>query len=150
MDIRRLEEKDLQEALDLVWQVFSQFEAPEYGEEGIKTFWDFIQIDPMLQRLRNGDILFYGCCENSTLVGVLAAKSGHISLFFVKSDCHGRGIGRALFHKHLQSAVEKGIRSITVNSSPFAVPIYKKLGFAKTSEEQTINGIRFTPMAYSV
>ena len=36
----------------------------------------------------------------------------------------------------------------TVNSAPYAVDIYRHLGFAETGPEQTINGIRFTPMAY--
>lgn len=38
---------------------------------------------------------------------------------------------------------------ITVNSSPYAVKIYKHLGFVPTAEEQTVNGIRFTPMKYN-
>ena len=37
---------------------------------------------------------------------------------------------------------------ITVNSSPYGLGFYKKLGFVPTEEEKTINGIRFTPMIY--
>lgn len=35
---------------------------------------------------------------------------------------------------------------MTVNSSPYAVPVYEKLGFHATGSEQTVNGLRFTPM----
>ena len=35
---------------------------------------------------------------------------------------------------------------MTVNSSPYAVPIYHKLGFKDTGSEQVVNGLRFTPM----
>jgi len=35
---------------------------------------------------------------------------------------------------------------MTVNSSPYAVDIYRRLGFHAISEEQLTDGIRFTPM----
>jgi predicted GNAT family N-acyltransferase len=35
---------------------------------------------------------------------------------------------------------------IEVNSSPFAVGIYEKLGFIRVSDEQLKNGMKFTPM----
>ena len=37
---------------------------------------------------------------------------------------------------------------ITVNSSPYAVEIYRKLSFVDTNTEQTVNGMRFTSMRY--
>ena len=39
---------------------------------------------------------------------------------------------------------------MTVNSSPFAVEIYQKLGFHALSGEQLADGIRFTPMKYTI
>jgi len=35
---------------------------------------------------------------------------------------------------------------MTVFSAPFAINIYKSLGFEATDTEQISNGIRFTPM----
>jgi hypothetical protein len=35
MDIRKITEENLQEALELVWKIFQEFEAPEYSQEGI-------------------------------------------------------------------------------------------------------------------
>lgn len=37
---------------------------------------------------------------------------------------------------------------LTVNSSPYAVPVYYKLGFCDVDKEQVVNGLRFTPMEY--
>ncbi|MBU9737013.1 GNAT family N-acetyltransferase [Diplocloster agilis] len=37
-----------------------------------------------------------------------------------------------------------------LNSSPYAVPIYKKLGFRNTDTEQLMNGIRYTPMKINI
>ena len=36
----------------------------------------------------------------------------------------------------------------TVNSSPYAVPVYHKLGFIDMDSEQLSDGIRFTPMKF--
>ena len=36
----------------------------------------------------------------------------------------------------------------TVNSSPYAVPIYHKLGFVDTNTEQLASGMRYTPMKF--
>ncbi len=36
----------------------------------------------------------------------------------------------------------------TVNSSPYAVPVYHKLGFIDMVSEQLADGMRFTPMKF--
>ena len=39
-------------------------------------------------------------------------------------------------------------KAITLNSSPYGLPFYQSLGFHETDAEQTVNGIRFTPVKY--
>ncbi|MDY2593744.1 MAG: hypothetical protein SOW34_02310 [Oliverpabstia sp.] len=38
LPVRRLYPEEIQSALDLCWEVFLQYEAPEYSEEGIQEF----------------------------------------------------------------------------------------------------------------
>ena len=40
--------------------------------------------------------------------------------------------------------------NITVNSAPFAIGFYHKIGFKDTGKEQTVDGIRFLPMQLSI
>ena len=142
IEIRPLVQADLPQALALVERVFMAFEAPEYSAEGIQTFLSFLQDADALAALR-----FYGALDNGTPVGVLATRGGsHIALFFVDAAHQGRGIGRALFET-AKSACSVG--RMTVNSSPYAVEIYRSLGFSPLSDEQVRDGIRFTPMQYS-
>ena len=48
-------------------------------------------------------------------------------------------------------AVENpALDALTLNSSPYGLPFYLALGFIPQSEEQEINGIRFTPMKYII
>lgn len=46
-------------ALDLVWQVFLEFEAPEYSDEGIQEFKNFIDINSIEQKIDKNEMLFW-------------------------------------------------------------------------------------------
>ena len=49
MEIRKIENKlEIQRALELIWETFLQFEAPDYSEEGIKSFKNFIDDEAMV------------------------------------------------------------------------------------------------------
>lgn len=142
MEIRKLYENEIDLALDLTWSVFKQFEAPDYSKEGIKEFYNSIHNEEWLAMLE-----LFGAFKKNELIGVIATRNGgsHIALFFVRGDYHKQGIGRRLFERVLQ---ENQVDILTVNSSPFAVLVYQKLGFEDTAPEQVTNGIRYTPMVY--
>ena len=46
----------LEEALALVWDVFSTFESEELSQEALDEFWSRIDYEYMLQRAGDGDI----------------------------------------------------------------------------------------------
>ena len=144
MLVQPLPKEDLQIALDLVWRVFLAFEAPDYSEEGVQTFYSFLQSDEELEKLR-----FYGAYEEDALIGVLATRGedgAHIALFFVDAAWQGRGVGKSLF---LFAREQCRSERMTVHSSPYAKNIYEHLGFSAVSGEQLSNGIRYHPMQYS-
>ena len=77
---------DLKQALELVWRVFLEYEAPFYTKQGIDTFHSFISdIDKM------NLLTFYGMYDKNKLIGVIATRNNgnHIALFFenVLDDC---------------------------------------------------------------
>lgn len=131
----------------MVWEVFCRFEAPEYSEEGVAEFRSFLNNEEEI-----GKLDFYGAFDKvSDIVGVLAMrKPSHISLFFVKSEYHRQGIGRQLFEKMLSDYQLQGIGMFTVNSSPYAVEVYRKLGFEPIGDECITNGIRYAPMKMEI
>ena len=143
MEIKKITSGGLPEAMELVWDVFQEFEGPDYSEEGINEFkWT---IDRQVESMT---FEMYGAFENDTLLGIIATRNEgcHIALFFVDKVHHGLGIGRKLF-EHILPLCQNS--SITVNSSPYAADIYRKLGFNDTDTEQLTNGIRYVPMQYT-
>ena len=139
---RPLLSDEIPDAIDLIWEVFLKFEAPTYSEEGVRAFRASLD-DPV----RTVSLRWYGAFENGHLVGTLCMREPqHIGGFFVKEAYQGNGHGRRLFERMKQDYV---IKEFTVNSSPYAVPIYHKLGFCDTGKEQTVDGLIFTPMKYA-
>jgi GNAT superfamily N-acetyltransferase len=149
MEIRTLDAQDITAAMELVWQVFSEFESPDYSEEGSATFKAFIEEPSNITgKMAIGELHLWGAFDGTKIVGVIAIRPPlHISLLFVDKAYQRKGIARKLFETVISDRVITGEHtSITVNSSPYAVEIYCHLGFVATDEEQTKNGLRFTPM----
>lgn len=146
--IRLLMDPELEQALDLVWKVFLQFEAPGYSVEGVLEFKSFIEPQAIRERIKNEGFLIWGCFISGKIVGVIASRPpSHISLLFVDPAYQRKGLARALFDMLFAYYQEySDCREITVNSSPYAVEVYRRFGFKETDSVQTFNGILFVPM----
>lgn len=149
-NIRPLREAEIPAASTLVRRVFAEFEAPDYAQEGIDVFHRFIAPEALTEQFRTGALKLWGAFRQDTLAGVAAVRNrSHISLLFVDASCHRQGIARALFNVVRDFCrTDPAISRITVNSSPYAVEIYRRLGFFATDAERVTDGIRFTPMTY--
>ena len=134
---------------DLVLRVFDQFVAPDYPEQGVQEFRSYITPEQLIERyIGDHDVLVARHAEK--ILGVIEIRQyHHISLFFVDADFHNQGIGKVLFQRAIALCKEKlsELSQISVNSSPYAVPVYRKLGFRETEEEQFKNGMRYQPMS---
>ena len=139
MELRMLNEKEKPAAMALCWQVFLQFEAPDYPPEGVAAFRSYIDDEKAVQALT-----VLGAFDGMELTGVLAAEGNHVALFFVDPAYHRRGVGRALLKRLLD---ERQNATLTVNAAPYAVEIYRRLGFYPTDQERLApDGIRYRPM----
>lgn len=136
-------------ACRLVTDCFNEFVAPDYCDEGVEEFLKYVNPVSMQVRLTQGSFILIAT-KNDVFTGIIEIQSNsHIALLFVMKQYQMRGIARRL----LQLAIgkcrrkDKKIDKIDVNSSPYAVKIYEKLGFTKTNTEKLLNGIRFVPMS---
>ena len=142
VSIRKLSAEERASAFDLAWRVFSEYESPDYSKEGTLEFKKCLHDEEYL-----AGIEYYGAFDGDRLIGLVGIRSDrkHICFFFVDGKYHRQGIGTRLFKAVCQEYPDQ---TITLKSSPYGVPFYHALGFEDTDKEQTVNGIRFTPMRY--
>jgi len=147
LEIRILKDEEIGKALTLVWKVFQDEIAQSYTEEGVQEFLRFIDYNFMKDLSNRGEIIFWGAFEEE-LIGTLAVRTdGHISLFFVKSEYQGLGIGKILFQMMYNYCVkELKVNKITVNSAPQSVIKYIHMGMRQAGDAEEKNGIRSVPM----
>lgn len=146
--VRPIFKSEWEEAMQLAWDTFILFEAPEYSKEGIKNFKNFVR-DPILKKMyEEGKYIVIAAFINGLMVGMIGVRNEtHISLLFVDSEYHRRGIARKLMYKAFETVFsEFNKREMTVNAAPFAIGFYHKIGFIDTNVEQLTDGIRYTPM----
>ena len=152
--IRKITADEVDCAMALALEVFMQFEAPDYGPAGVETFKkDIVENPEYLENARKGTCPIYGGFDGETLVALIGMRSKtHINLVFTRTEYHRRGIARAIFNYLLQDVTQEdpSLEALTLNSSPYGLPFYLSVGFVPQGEEQTMNGIRFTPMKHII
>lgn len=151
--IRKITSDEVDSAMALALEVFMEFEAPDYGPAGVETFKrDIVENPEYLENAKNGLCPIYGAFDGEKIVALMGMRSSktHINLVFTKKEYHKKGIARAIFEYLLNDVVKENptLEALTLNSSPYGLPFYLAIGFIPQSEEQTMNGIRFTPMKY--
>ncbi|WP_022819889.1 GNAT family N-acetyltransferase [Fusobacterium russii] len=138
--IKELFGKEKKEGLDLARQVFKNSKDGTYTDEGYKTFCNFTTMIETSNLYK-----MYGLFKNDILIGIISTtedKSG-IKLFFIEKEYQGKGFAKLLMNVILENNENS---CITVNSSRYAVPIYKTFGFEAVDIEQKKEGLYFTPM----
>ena len=152
--IKAIGKEDLKQALDLVNDVFSEFVAIDYSEQGNNTFQDYLKnkYEEFSADLETGHKKAWGYYQDGKIIGVIATRDiSHIALMFVDKHHHRKGIARQLFDTVLEELKGNSeVTQITVNSSPYAAVAYERLGFVKTGKQQEKDGIIFIPMARSL
>ena len=154
-EIRKINSSEAEEALDLAREVFLQFEAPDYPSEGTETFLrDIVQNDDFREKCRQGICPVYAAFDAGKMIGIIGMRANktHINMVFTKKAYHRQGVATSIFRYLLADRLREDpdLKEITLNSSPYGKPFYLHLGFVPLSAEQQMDGIRFTPMKYTI
>ncbi len=149
-----IKEEELPATLDLVKKVFDEFVGIDYEQEGIESFYNFINLESIRTRIKSQNmiILVARTTENLIIGMVAISAENHISLLFVDKRFHRKGIGKNLlkFAIDICKYNDEEIEKITVNSSPCSVAFYHNCDFEDLASMQKEDGIEFTPMAYYI
>ena len=131
---------------ELVSQVFNEFVAPNYGQEGIEEFFRFAEPEAMKERMQSGGFVLV-VHQNDALTGMLEFfPPDRIAMLFVAIQ--HQGIAKELLTEAIRKvrAMNPDLSKLTVHSSPYAEPIYLKLGFNKIGHVRTERGITYIPL----
>jgi GNAT superfamily N-acetyltransferase len=149
---REIQSGEEAEVCLMVIDCFNEFIAPCYSDVGIMEFLKYVVPDRMLYRLAQGTFIIVALIDELIVGAIEIHSNAHIALLFVKKEYHRIGIARKLLELAIGKCrqTKSDINVIQVNSSPFAVPVYEKLGFVTTNTEQVLNEIKFTPMVLNL
>jgi GNAT superfamily N-acetyltransferase len=145
---RRMAEGDEGETSALIRRSFEKYIAHAYTAEGLADFLKNTTPEALAARRARGQTVILALVGGG-IVGVIAVRDGnHISLLFVDESLHRRGVAGRLVSMALAESrnADPSLCDFTVNSSPFAVSFYEKMGFRRTGPEQFMRGMRVTPM----
>lgn len=144
---RKMRSGEESQVFDLVNAGFDEYVLPDVTPEGAKEF--FRAAREMIHDRPPGHFILVAESKGGIKGMIDARNNRHICLFFVAKAFQGKGIGRGLLEQAAAECVrnDPGVSEIEVNSSLFAVKIYKKLGFTESNHEQLVNGIRFVSLS---
>jgi GNAT superfamily N-acetyltransferase len=138
--------------INIVSEVFNEFVAPQYSEEGITEFYKYANTAALAERSKENHFTVIAELNNNPVAIIEVRNNNHVSFFFNKAKYQRKGIGRELL-KYAVGVCKKNnptIQKITVNSSPNATKAYEKMGFTIDGEEQCVHGIKFVPMSLNL
>ena len=100
MQICKMRGRQINQALELIRKVFDECDKEDYEDMGILSFYHFIRREQIEERVKSGEMVFFGAYEESELVGVIAMREGfHVSLLFVEKKRQRQGIGKKLIRR---------------------------------------------------
>lgn len=132
----------------LVTRVFNEFVAPDYSDDGVEEFFKYVEPNSLLERSQEDHFVLVALLLKE-IVGMIEVRVySHISLLFVDKRFQKIGIGKELLRKSLEICFshKPGLLQVSVNSSPYAMEVYRRLGFRQKGPRQTVKGICFDPM----
>lgn len=149
-EIRFARRDEWEDAIELAWKTFLEFEAQDYPQEGTRNFQDFITDERLRQQFLFGNYQLITAFEGQKMIGMITLRNEmHISLLFVDRHYHRHGVGRLLVRKMAAYVRDElGKQKITVNASPYGLPFYHRVGFRDMGPEMQQDGIIYTPMEY--
>jgi GNAT superfamily N-acetyltransferase len=125
--------------------------ACDFDEQGRAALLGSMTVDATRERLASERYRHRVATFEGRIIGVIAMRDdNHLYWLFIDDEYKGRKLARHLWESVKHEAATCGVRRFTVNSSLYAVPVYRAFGFGETGEQETQNGVTSQPMALDV
>lgn len=151
IEIRKIKQTDNTSLSKMIRNVFEEHQAPKmgtvYSDPTTDNLYDLFKKEKSILWVAEIDNKIVGCCGIYPTHG-LPENYAELVKFYLSKDFRGKGIGKMLMEKSIESAKNLGYSELYLESlTEFskAVSIYKKQGFIKLesslgiSEHSTCN-----------
>jgi putative acetyltransferase len=135
--LRKIEERDNILLAKIIRQVFDEHDAPKcgtvYSDPTTNNLFNLFQVPSSVLWVAHLDNQIIGCCGIYPTVG-LSNDCAELVKFYLLKEARGKGIGKKLMQKCIDSAKEFGFRQLYLESMPQfanAVNMYEKEGFMR-------------------
>lgn len=137
MKIRQVKESDNDYLSTIIRKVFEEHEAPKrgtvYSDPTTDSLYDLFKPETSILWVAEENKIPVGCCGVYPTTG-LPKSCAELVKFYILKEARGKGIGKILMEKSLDSARKLGYSELYIESLPqfsHAVRIYEKQGFTK-------------------
>ncbi len=147
MKIRKATGEDARSIGELIRPLAERYIANEFSPEGAANLLASMEADA-IERYFAAGYEYRVAEEDGVLVGVVGVRdNSHLYHLFVADEFRGRGYARELWRVARDACREAGnVGEFTVNSSRFAVDMYRKFGFVESGPPETKSGVTSIPM----
>jgi ribosomal protein S18 acetylase RimI-like enzyme len=145
--IRTAVPEDSESISSLICVLVEKFIANEFSAQGRDFLLSTMTANAISQKIQS--VYRYHVAEVSgMLTGVVAVRDNtHLYHLFVAERFQRVGIAKKLWQFAMKECLSKGnTGEFTVNSSAYALGVYKKLGFVAQEGPKEKNGVVFYPM----
>jgi GNAT superfamily N-acetyltransferase len=147
MHVRRATIRDAARISELIRPLAERYIAHEFSPEGAANLLASMETEAICGYFESG-YEYHVAEEEGELVGVVGVRdNSHLYHLFVADESRGRGVARRLWQVARDACRRAGSAGeFTVNSSRFAVGMYRKLGFVEIGPPETKDGVTAIPM----
>jgi GNAT superfamily N-acetyltransferase len=147
MRIRQATIDDSAAISDLIRPLAEKYIAREFSPEGARYLPASMEPAAIKGYLESG-YQYHVAEQDGVIAGAVAVRENkHVYHLFVAEPFQGRGLARRLWHVARDACRQAGNPGeFTVNSSRFAVEMYRKFGFVETGPPETKSGVTSVPM----
>jgi len=140
--IRAATERDARAISALIRRNADAVLAEEYSSAQLATWKRYNTPARLRERMKSRTT--YGAYRAGRLCGTIALEGTELVGFYVSPSCRGQGIGKLLLAQLEEFAISKGIKSLSLTSSPSATTFYLRHGWkAKRRLVLSLLGVDF-------
>jgi putative acetyltransferase len=137
---RQIEENDNLTLAKIIRKVFNEHDAPKsgtvYSDPTTDNLFDLFLKPKSILWVAELDNQIIGCCGVYPTSG-LKNDCAELVKFYLSKDARGKGIGKKLMHKCIDSAIKLGFTKLYLESLPQfsnAINLYEKEGFQRLNK----------------